>query len=143
MFRNAIVRSHQLTAKIPKYLQSTNTTCRLLQSKSASSSSSSSISKELESEPSSVKAAFRQNLEELRQRALLGGGSQKIAKQHARGSLTARERLDLLFDSGSFAEVDQMKVHRCQEFGMDKEENKIPGDGVVTGHVSSMSSQCQ
>jgi acetyl-CoA carboxylase beta subunit len=143
MFRNAIVRSHQLTAKIPKYLQSTNTTCRLLQSKSASSSSSSSISKELESEPSSVKAAFRQNLEELRQRALLGGGSQKIAKQHARGSLTARERLDLLFDAGSFAEVDQMKVHRCQEFGMDKEENKIPGDGVVTGHVSSMSSQCQ
>lgn len=134
MFRNAIVRSHQLTAKIPKYLQSTNTTCRLLQSKIASSSSSSSISKELESEPSSVKAAFRQNLEELRQRALLGGGSQKIAKQHARGSLTARERLDLLFDSGSFAEVDQMKVHRCQEFGMDKEENKIPGDGVVTGH---------
>ena len=143
MFRNAIVRSHQLTAKIPKYLQSTNTTCRLLQSKIASSSSSISISKELESEPSSVKAAFRQNLEELRQRALLGGGSQKIAKQHARGSLTARERLDLLFDAGSFAEVDQMKVHRCQEFGMDKEENKIPGDGVVTGHVSSMSSQCQ
>jgi len=72
----------------------------------------------------------------LRKRALLGGGEEKIAKQHARGSLTARERLDLLFDNGSFAEVDQMKVHRCQEFGMDKEENKIPGDGVVTGHVS-------
>lgn len=64
----------------------------------------------------------------------MGGGEKKIAKQHARGSLTARERLDLLFDAGSFAEVDQMKVHRCQEFGMDKEENKIPGDGVVTGH---------
>ena len=128
MFRNAVLSSHRLTAKIPKYLRST-TTCRL-QSKIAS------ISQELESEPSSVKAAFRQNLEELRQRALLGGGEKKIAKQHARGSLTARERLDLLFDAGSFAEVDQMKVHRCQEFGMDKEENKIPGDGVVTGHVS-------
>jgi len=128
MFRNAVLRSHRLTAKITKDLRST-TTCRL-QSKIAS------ISQELESEPSSVKAAFRQNLEELRKRALLGGGEEKIAKQHARGSLTARERLDLLFDNGSFAEVDQMKVHRCQEFGMDKEENKIPGDGVVTGHVS-------
>ncbi len=68
----------------------------------------------------------------------MGGGEARIQKQHAKGSLTARERLDLLFDDGSFREVDQMKVHRCQEFGMDKEENKIPGDGVVTGHVSGV-----
>ena len=91
----------------------------------------------LDSEPASVKASFRRNLEDKRNRAILGGGETKIEKQHAKGSLTARERLYLLFDHGSFCEMDQMKVHRCQEFGMDREENKIPGDGVVTGHVSN------
>jgi hypothetical protein len=96
----------------------------------------STVSEELDSEPSSIKATFRKTLEKERTRSLLGGGEHRIAKQHARGSLTARERLDLLFDDGSFREMDQMKVHRCQEFGMDAEENKIPGDGVVTGHVS-------
>jgi Acetyl-CoA carboxylase, carboxyltransferase component (subunits alpha and beta) len=79
----------------------------------------------LESEPASVKASFRRTLEEQRNRALLGGGEARIQKQHAKGSLTARERLHLLFDHGSFCEVDQMKVHRCQEFGMDREENKF------------------
>lgn len=91
-------------------------------------------SEELDSEPSVIKAAFRENLDKERQRAILGGGEDRIAKQHAKGSLTARERLSLLFDDGSFREMDQLKVHRCQEFGMDSEENKIPGDGVVTGH---------
>jgi propionyl-CoA carboxylase beta chain len=92
------------------------------------------VSEDLDSEPPSVKANFRKTLEKERSRALSGGGEDRIAKQHAKGSLTARERLGLLFDDGSFREMDQMKVHRCQEFGMDSEENKIPGDGVVTGH---------
>lgn len=95
-----------------------------------------SVSEELDAEPSFIKAKFRDNLKKERQRALMGGGEDRVAKQHAKGSLTARERVALLFDDGSFREMDQMKVHRCQEFGMDSEENKIPGDGVVTGHVS-------
>jgi len=86
------------------------------------------------SDPSSIKASFRDHLETQRERALEGGGSKRIQKQHARGSLTARERIRLLFDEGSFCEVDQLKVHRTAEFGMDSEENKIPGDGVVTGY---------
>lgn len=93
-----------------------------------------SVSSEIDSDPSSVKASFREHLEKQRMRALAGGGEKRIQKQHARGSLTARERLDLFFDAGSFCEMDQMKVHRTAEFGMDSEENRIPGDGVVTGH---------
>ena len=88
----------------------------------------------VENDPSSIKAAFRHRLESQRQRALNGGGSNRIDKQHKKGSLTARERLDLLFDTDTFTEMDQLKVHRCQEFGMNTEENKIPGDGVVTGY---------
>ena len=61
----------------------------------------------------------------------MGGGVDRIAKQHAKGSLTARERIDLLFDTGSFREVDGLVVHRCEEFGMGK--NRVPGDGVVVG----------
>lgn len=133
MLRNVLRRSHRLTNQ---YLQSHQLPKCLIRLHSHSHSSKTFISPELESEPSSVKLAFRDNLHELRERALKGGGEERIAKQHARGSLTARERLDLLFDTGSFAEMDQMKVHRCQEFGMEREENKIPGDGVVTGHVS-------
>jgi len=76
------------------------------------------------------------NLEELRQlreAALLGGGPEAIKKQHAKGKLTARERIDLLVDPGSFTEIDPFVTHRCVDFGMDKK--KIPGDGVVTGHA--------
>ena len=61
-----------------------------------------------------------------------GGGADKIARQHAQGKLTARERLDLLFDPGSFVEVGRFVTHRCTDFGMDKQ--KVLGDGVVTGH---------
>lgn len=86
------------------------------------------------SDPSSIKASFRDHLETQRERALAGGGLKRIQKQHERGSLSARERIHLLFDKGSFCEVDQLKVHRTAEFGMDSEENKIPGDGVVTGY---------
>ena len=70
-------------------------------------------------------------LETRRGRARLGGGEKRIAAQHAKGKLTARERIDLLLDEGSFEEFDMFVEHRATEFGMDK--NKIPGDGVVTG----------
>ena len=70
-------------------------------------------------------------LEERRAVARAGGGAKRIAAQHARGKLTARERLDLLLDEGSFEEFDMFVEHRCTDFGMEKTE--IPGDGVVTG----------
>jgi propionyl-CoA carboxylase beta chain len=72
-----------------------------------------------------------QELEERRRRARLGGGEARIASQHARGKLTARERLDLLLDPNSFEEFDMFVEHRNTDFGADK--NRIPGDGVVTG----------
>jgi len=74
-------------------------------------------------------------LDELEQRragARAGGGEKRVAAQHTRGKLTARERLELLLDTGSFEEFDTFVQHRCTDFGMDKAE-KIPGDGVVTG----------
>jgi propionyl-CoA carboxylase beta chain len=73
--------------------------------------------------------------DELRRRneeALQGGGAERIAKQHDAGRLTARERLDLLLDPGSFVELDRLRVHDCHDFGMDAK--KVPGDAVVTGH---------
>jgi propionyl-CoA carboxylase beta chain len=69
---------------------------------------------------------------ELSEQAKLGGGSKRIQEQHDKGKLTARERIDLLLDAGSFNEIDQFVVHQCTEFGM--AEKKIPGDGVVTGY---------
>src|SRR5207237_5693432 len=73
-----------------------------------------------------------QQIEEKRARARLGGGEKRIAAQHGKGKLTARERLELLLDEGTFEEWDMFVEHRCHDFGMD--ENKIPGDGVVTGY---------
>ena len=73
-----------------------------------------------------------QRLDDINARALLGGGAERIKKQHEGGKLTARERVDLLLDPGSFVEIGRLVVHRCADFGM--EEQKIPGDGVVTGH---------
>ncbi len=70
-------------------------------------------------------------LERRRAEARLGGGERRIAAQHKRGKLTARERIDLLMDEGSFEEFDMYVEHRCTDFGMEK--TKIPGDGVVTG----------
>src|SRR5260221_721714 len=70
-------------------------------------------------------------LEERRAGAKLGGGEKRIEGQPARGKLTARERIELLLDKGSFEELDMFVEHRSTEFGMEK--NKIPGDGVVTG----------
>ncbi|MBC7168597.1 acyl-CoA carboxylase subunit beta [Phenylobacterium sp.] len=71
-------------------------------------------------------------LEEKRAAARLGGGQRRIDAQHAKGKLTARERLDLLLDAGSFEEWDMFKEHRCTDFGM--ADQKTPGDGVVTGY---------
>ncbi len=72
-----------------------------------------------------------EELEKRREEARLGGGIKRIESQHKRGKLTARERIDLLMDEGSFEEFDMYVEHRCTEFGM--QDNKVPGDGVVTG----------
>ena len=74
-------------------------------------------------------------LEELRRKKkqlLLAGGEDKIEKQHDSGKLTARERLDLLFDQGSFVEIGAFVKHRCSDFGMDEVE--APAEGVITGY---------
>ena len=70
-------------------------------------------------------------LEAKRAEAMLGGGQKRIDAQHAKGKLTARERLDILLDEHSFEEIDMYVEHNCVDFGMD--EQHIPGDGVVTG----------
>ncbi|WP_289083073.1 acyl-CoA carboxylase subunit beta [uncultured Sulfitobacter sp.] len=72
-----------------------------------------------------------EQLEDRRSQARLGGGQSRIDAQHARGKLTARERIDLLLDEGSFEEFDMFVTHRCTDFGM--ESQKPAGDGVVTG----------
>jgi propionyl-CoA carboxylase beta chain len=84
------------------------------------------------SKPASPQPALSQRLDDINARALLGGGADRIKKQHEGGKLTARERVDLLLDPGSFIEIGRLVVHRCADFGM--EDQKIPGDGVVTGH---------
>jgi propionyl-CoA carboxylase beta chain len=71
-------------------------------------------------------------LEAMRAAARLGGGRDRIDAQHKKGKLTARERIELLLDTGSFEEWDMFVEHRCADFGM--AENRIPGDGVVTGY---------
>ena len=72
-----------------------------------------------------------EKLEQKRADARAGGGEKRIAQQHARGKLTARERIELLLDEGTFEEFDMFVEHRSNDFGMS--ENRIPGDGVVTG----------
>ena len=71
-------------------------------------------------------------LEEKRRKAQEGGGKNRIDAQHKKGKLTARERIDILLDKDSFEEWDMFVEHRSTDFGMEK--NKVPGDGVVTGH---------
>ena len=73
-----------------------------------------------------------QELIELRAKARLGGGEKAIEKQHERGKYTARERIDMLLDAGSFEEMDMFVTHRCHNFGMEKKQ--YMGDGVVTGY---------
>src|SRR5882724_8284142 len=74
----------------------------------------------------------RHTLADLERLAELGGGEARQQRQHAAGKLTARERIDLLFDPGTFEEVDKLVTHRCRDFGMDGQI--VPGDGVVSGH---------
>jgi propionyl-CoA carboxylase beta chain len=71
-------------------------------------------------------------LQRMREQAALGGGKERIEKQHKKGKLTARERIDLLLDKGSFEEFDMFVTHRCRDFGMEKQ--RILGDGVATGY---------
>ncbi len=71
-------------------------------------------------------------LEALNKAALAGGGAARVKKQHDKGKLTARERIELLLDPGTFVETDRLVTHRCNDFGMEKQ--RIPGDGVVTGY---------
>src|SRR3989339_1419870 len=73
-----------------------------------------------------------EQLEKKRELARLGGGQNRIDAQHKKGKLTARERLEVLLDQGTFEEWDMFVEHRCSDFGM--QDNKIPGDGVVTGY---------
>jgi len=78
---------------------------------------------------------LQEKLEELRKRhsqAEAGGGAERRARQHAEGKLAARERLELLFDEGTFEEIDKLVEHRCQNFGIG--EQRVPGDGVVGGY---------
>uniref|UniRef100_A0A8C1RPG6 Propionyl-CoA carboxylase beta chain, mitochondrial n=2 Tax=Cyprinus carpio TaxID=7962 RepID=A0A8C1RPG6_CYPCA len=77
--------------------------------------------------------SVQERIEKKRQAALTGGGQLRIAAQHKRGKLTARERLELLLDPDSFVEYDMFVEHRCSDFGMEADHNKYPGDSVVTG----------
>ena len=78
------------------------------------------------------KEEIYKKFEELDKVAALGGGVVRIDKQHEAGRMTARERIDMLLDKGTFVELDKFVTHRCTNFGMEK--NKIPGDGVVSGY---------
>ncbi len=82
--------------------------------------------------PRTRKDQVLSRLAELDAQAMAGGGAERREKQHQQGKLTARERIELLLDPGSFIEMDRFVTHRCTDFGM--AEKKFPGDGVVTGH---------
>ena len=73
-----------------------------------------------------------ERLRALKAQAMLGGGQDRIDAQHKKGKLTARERIDLLLDEGTFHEIDMLVTHRSSDFGLDKQ--RVLGDGVVTGH---------
>ena len=91
--------------------------------------------------PRLCRSAFRassagsvaERIDAKRSQAFLGGGQHRINAQHKKGKLTARERIDVLVDEGSFVEYDQFVEQRCSDFGMDSDANKFPGDSVVTG----------
>ncbi len=83
-------------------------------------------------ESNAATPAHMKRLDELNAQALAGGGADRIKKQHDGGKLTARERIDLLLDPGSFVELDRFVTHRCTEFNM--QDQKVLGDGVVTGY---------
>ncbi len=74
----------------------------------------------------------KRRLDELERRAELGGGEERLQRQRAAGKLTARERIELLFDPGTFQEIDKLVTHRCLDFGMT--DQVVPGDGVIAGY---------
>jgi propionyl-CoA carboxylase beta chain len=82
--------------------------------------------------PDPTQVRIQARIAELEREAELGGGPARIARQHESGKLTARERIDLLLDPGSFVEVDKLVMHQCRDFGMD--ESVVAADGVITGH---------
>src|SRR3954471_22760117 len=85
-----------------------------------------------ESPDGSTTAGKLAHLRDLREQAQEGGGQRRIESQHAKGKLTARERLDVLLDPGTFVEMDKLVTHRATDFGLGEE--KYYGDGVITGH---------
>src|SRR5690625_7536170 len=76
----------------------------------------------------------KKRLKSLREASLAGGGEERVRRQHKKGKLTARERIHLLAEKGSFEEIDALLTHRSSSFGLDKQ--KIPGDGVITGFAN-------
>src|SRR4051812_39023397 len=86
----------------------------------------------MEQTPPSSTVERLNDLEKKNEMAFVGGGTDRVTKHKQGGRLTARERLDVLLDPGSFVEVDRFVTHRCTNFGMEK--TKIPGDAVVTGY---------
>lgn len=78
------------------------------------------------------KKAIYKELEEYNKTAIQGGGLSAIERQHNSGKLTARERINILLDTGTFVELDKFKIHQCHELGMDNKH--ILGDGVVAGY---------
>ena len=87
---------------------------------------------DLVSQQDSKREALHARLDAMDSRALLGGGEGAIERQHARGKLTARERIEIFFDPGTFRELDRFVTHDCADFGM--ADKKVLGDGVVTGY---------
>ena len=81
-----------------------------------------------------------QKLQEKRDEARQGGGKRRVDSQHSKGKLTARERIGVFLDPGSFDEWDMFVGHRCADFGMG--EHVVPGDGVVTGHGTVNGGSC-
>src|SRR5687768_17885672 len=81
------------------------------------------------------------HLEDLERRAELGGGEERLRRHQAAGKLTARQRIDFLFDAASFQEVDKLVTHRCRDFGM--ADQIVPGDGVVAGRSEEHTSELQ
>ncbi len=79
-----------------------------------------------------IRRSKEEQLAERLEAARLGGGRERIERQHAAGKLSARERIELLLDTGSFTEIDALVTHRCRDFGM--ESKTVPGDGVITGY---------
>lgn len=80
----------------------------------------------------SVAASKLEKMLKMKEKISLGGGAKRIEKQHEKGKMTARERLEYFFDAGSFVEIDAFVQHRCTNFGMDKQD--LPSESVVTGY---------